>query len=225
MRREIPIIITSIAGLVFAVSYFIPHWPFSDAENIFGDWIAIVQAFAIWLGLLNLGQVSLEKIARKSDGWQYSAITMVSMLIMLVVGFITVTNAINTGTAHDVDGTPFKWLYIYVYTPLTSTMFSMLAFFVASASYRAFRARSFESTLLLVTGFFVMAGRVPLFDPLVSMMGLTDTPIFSNFADWIMTYANTAGQRAIMIGIALGIMSSSLRVMLGIERSHIGGDK
>ena len=69
-----------------------------------------------------------------------------------------------------------------------------------------------------------MAGRVPLFDPMVSYLGITDTPYFSGFADWIMTYANTAGQRAIMIGIALGITSSSLRVILGIERSHIGGD-
>lgn len=224
MKRELPLLITAVTGLVFAISYFIPHWPFGEAENIFGDWYSIIAAFAIWLGLLNLVQISLQKVARKSEGWQYGLITVISLIIMLVIGFAAVINSINDGTAHDAGGTPYKWMYTHVYSALSSTMFSMLAFFVASASYRAFRARSFESTLLLITAFFVMAGRVPLFDPIVSYLGITDTPIFSGFADWIMAYANTAGQRAIMIGIALGITSSSLRVILGIERSHIGGD-
>ena len=222
MKREIPLIITTVAGLVFAISYFIPHFPFGDAENIFGDWISIVQAFAIWLGMLNLAYVCWVKVQRKSDGWPYALITIISMLIMLVVGFITVTNAIHGDTSHRAAGTGFKWMYDVIYTPLTSTMFSMLAFFVASASYRAFRARSFEASLLLITGFLVMAGRVPLFDPL--LQPIWNYPFFSSFSEWIMSYANAAGQRAIMIGIALGIMSSSLRIILGIERSHVGGE-
>ena len=224
MRREIPLIITAVAGLVFAISYFIPHWPFGEAENIFGDWISIVQAFAIWLGMINLAFVSLQKVSRKSTGWQYALITVIAMVIMLVVGFATLSNAIASGTSHRAAGTGFKWIYDFVYNPLTSTMFSMLAFFDASASYRAFRARSLEATLLLVTAFFVMIGRVPLIDPIVATIGISDVPFFSNLADWIMAYANAAGQRAIMIGIALGVMSSSLRVILGIERSHVGGD-
>jgi len=224
MKREVPLIITSVAGIVFAISYFIPHWPFGEAENIFGDWISIVSAFAIWLGMINLAQVSLIKVARKSEGWQYGLIIIISMAVMLVVGFTTVYHAIQTGTSHRAAGTGFKWIYDYVFAPLSATMFSMLAFFVASASYRAFRARSLEATLLLVTAFFVMAGRVPLFDPIIAWLGITDFPFFSKIADWVMTYPNAAGQRAIMIGIALGIMSSSLRIILGIERSHVGGD-
>ncbi len=224
MKREIPLIITSIAGIVFAVSFFIPHWPFGDAENIFGDWMSVVSAFAIWLGMFNLAEVSLRKVIRRTEGWRYGIIVLVSMLLMLIIGFSSVFNAINAGSSHMAPGTGLKWMYDFVFSPLSATMFSMLAFFVASASYRAFRARSLEATLLLVTAFFVMVGRVPLLDPIVASLGISDFPFFSAVADWIMTYPNTAGQRAIMIGIALGITSSSLRIILGIERSHVGGD-
>ena len=220
MRREIPLIITTIAGLVFAVSYFIPHWPFVEAESIFGDWIAIVQAFAIWLGALNLIKVSFEKIYRKKEDAMYAGIIIVCLLITLGVGFYDGFSGGAESSFRD-TGTSFDWLYRFVYTPLTSTMFAMLAFFVASASYRAFRARNFEATLLLIAGFFVMGGRVPLFD--LVLKPFTDIPYFSEFAGWIMAYPLTAGMTAIMIGIALGIMSSSLRIILGIERSHIGG--
>jgi hypothetical protein len=40
--------------------------------------------------------------------------------------------------------------------------------------------------------------------------------------DWIYNFPNVAGARAIMIGIGLGIISTSIRYILGIEKSYIG---
>jgi hypothetical protein len=111
-------------------------------------------------------------------------------------------------------GTFFYWLWQNIHIPMASTMFSLLAFFIASASYRAFRTRSVEATLLLVAAIIVMLGRIP-FGPLIHER-------LPSIADWIMKYPNTAGQRAIMIGIALGTVSYCLRVILGIERTYLG---
>ncbi len=214
MRREVPLMITGIVGIAFVLQYFIPHWPFSQLNTWFSDWFSIVAAFAIWLGALNLMKISFQKIARKKTDWIYSVVIVASFLVITVIGFYE-------GAAFREAGTKFSWLYEFVYTPLSATMFAILAFFVASASYRAFRARNLEATLLLAAGFLVMIGRVPVGDSLTFF--LPESMQLSQVASWIMTFPQTAGQRAIMIGIALGLVSTSLRIILGIERSHLGG--
>ena len=101
-------------------------------------------------------------------------------------------------------------------------MFAILGFFVASASYRAFRARNKEATLLLLAAVFLMLGRTPLGDYMSGWLP-TDWQL-KNISDWIMDFPQTAGQRAIMIGIALGIISTSLRIITGLERTFVGGE-
>jgi len=180
----------------------------------FSDWFSIVQACAIILGALNLLKISLLKIMNKKADWGYSVVIIVSFLLIVIIGAAGGEEYRNPGTAFD-------WLYVNIYIPLSATMFSILAFFVASASYRAFRARNFEASLLLVAAFFVMIGRVPVGDVISGFM--PEGWRLSNLANWVMNYPQTAGQRAIMIGIGLGVVSTSLRVILGIERAHIGG--
>ena len=105
-------------------------------------------------------------------------------------------------------------------------MFSLLAFFVASASYRAFRAKTREATILLVAAFIILVGRTPLGYYLTCW--LPDWLSFlhiPNLSAWIMSTPNLAGQRAIMIGIALGIIATSLKLILGIERGYLGQEK
>lgn len=214
MRREVPLIITAIVGISFVIQYFIPHYPFNKLSDWFSDWFSIIQACAIVLGSLNLMKLSLIKVGKRDKDWGYAAVIIASFLLITIIGFAGGEEFRNAGTSFD-------WLYNYMFIPLSATMFSILAFFVASASYRAFRARNFEATLLLVAAFFVMIGRVPIGDVISGFM--PEGFRFSDLASWIMNYPQSAGQRAIMIGIGLGIVSTSLRVILGIERSHIGG--
>jgi hypothetical protein len=120
---------------------------------------------------------------------------------------------------------PFDYLVNNIYEHLQATMFSLLAFFIASAAYRAFIARTIESNLLLGAAVLVMLGNTSFGASLTAW--LPETLKFlhlPNIAAFIMKYPNTAGQRAIMIGAGLGIIGSSLRIILGIERSYLGGE-
>lgn len=120
-------------------------------------------------------------------------------------------------------GSPFWWSYEYAFTPLTATMFSLLAFFVASAAFRAFRAKNLDAFLLLGTAFIILLGRTSA--AVILTAGLPDSLAFlriENITMFIMSVINTAGNRAIMIGISLGIVSTSLKVLLGVDRSYLG---
>lgn len=215
MRREIPLLITAVVGIAFVIQYFVPHFPFNKLNGWFSDWFSIVQACAIVLGALNLLMISTQKIIGKKPDWGYSLVIIASFFLITIIGFAG-------GTGFREPGTSFDWMYNYTYIPLSATMYAILAFFVASASYRAFRARNTEATMLLLAAFFVMLGRVPIGDFLTQW--LPAGAQMSDLASWIMSFPQKAGQRAIMIGIALGLVSTSLRIILGIERSHLGGE-
>lgn len=124
----------------------------------------------------------------------------------------------------DQQGSGFNWIYRYIFQPLTATMFALLAFYVASAAFRAFRAKNIEAILLLGTAFIILLGRTFAGVLLTSWLpdALSGLRI-ENLTIEIMSVFATAGNRAIMIGIALGLAATSLRVLLGVDRSHLGG--
>jgi len=188
-------------------------------SNMFSDWFSIIAACAIWLGALNLMKISLNKVYKKERDWFYAIVTIISFLVIVIAGFF-----FSGGRRFQEPGTNFDWLYINIYSPLSATMFALLAFYVASASYRAFRARNAQATVLLVAAFLVMLGRTPFSDWLSGLLFMPEGWQISNISNIIMNVFNVAGQRAIMIGIALGLISTALRVILGIERTYLGGD-
>ena len=101
--------------------------------------------------------------------------------------------------------------------PLQGTMFAILAFFIASAAYRSFRARSREAAVLLVAAMIVMMGRVPLGEYIL--------PISGDLSGWILNVLNAGVRRAILIGVSLGAVALSLKIIFGVERSYLGGGR
>jgi hypothetical protein len=213
MRREVPLVLTAMVGITMIIAHFIP--PFNILKDLFEDWFFIIAAFAIYLGILNLILINGDKIYKKQKGWPFGAVVILGFLMITIIGIF-----FSGGRSFQDPGTRFYYLYMNVYYPLSATMFALLAFFVASASYRAFRARNIEATMLLGAAFILMLGRVPIGYWVSAWLGHS----MANAADWIMDFPQTAGQRAIMIGIALGVVSSALRVILGLERAYSAGE-
>ena len=228
MKRSVPLLITALGGFILIIAYFIP------AAQGWGEvaaiWFDILASIAFILGGGNLIKIHLKKISDKNAGWAYSAITLAAFLITLIVGLGKVGINPNpkypeyalSGHYREI-GSPFWWLYEYAFKPLTATMFAMLAFYISSAAFRAFRAKNLEAILLLGTAFIILLGRTFTGVYLTAwlpdwMSGLK----LENLTVVIMSVFNTAGNRGIMIGIALGVASTSLKVLLGVDRSYLG---
>lgn len=217
LKKQLPLAVCFIMGTVMIVQFFVPQenpWNKSLGELPI-KWLQIVSAFALAIGLISLISINFTKIARKQEDWQYS--------ILLLTGFIATAFFGLTGGMQDEK---FDFIFKYMYTPMQSTMFSILAFFVASAAFRAFRAKSKEATLLLAAAILVMLGRVQLGSDLwgkIPFIG-THTDI-SEITIWINDVITTAGQRAILLGASLGYIAASFKILLGIERSYFGGEE
>jgi hypothetical protein len=225
MRRQIPLVITFIVGSVLIISVFIPHKPFGRLGENFSVYFDIIAVFAFILGGGNLLRVHGNRIYRKHKDWPYSVVTVAGFLVMMIAGLFKIGG--SPGITGDLTepGSMFEELYMYVFTPLMATMFALLAFFVASASYRAFRAKNREATILLLAAFVILLGRTPFGVKLTSWLpGSLSFLEIPNLATWIMSVPNMAGQRAILIGIALGVIAMALRVILGVERTYLGAD-
>ena len=231
MKRTIPLLIAAVTGFVVIVSTFIPY------AQLWGDrtmiWFDILASVAFILGGGNLLKMNLQKISNRRPGWGFAAVTIIAFLITLVIGLgkIGVRPSEQfpkyawSGTYED-EGSAIWWIYEYMYRPLGSTMFSLLAFFIASAAFRAFRAKNTEATILLVTAFIVLLGRTYAGIFLTGWLPPEYSGLrLDRFTSMIMNVFNTAGIRAITIGIAMGVVSTSLKVLLGIDRSYIGSDE
>ena len=232
MSRSVAVLIASLAGITMVLSKFLV--PLGDAEVKVADWFNVLAAIAFVLGGANLLKMNLLAISARGPGWGYAAVTLVAFLVTLGVGVLKVGVPpaaafpdVPFSGEKDVAGSALWWLYEYAMSPITGTLFAMLAFYVASAAFRAFRAKNTAAIFLLATAFVVLLGRtyagvlatswIPHDNPWLSWMRL------ENLSAVIMSVFTNAGTRAMIIGIAIGVAATSLKIMLGLDRSYLGG--
>ena len=180
--------------------------------SIFGFWggikstwalVPLAFLFALWI----VWRVHTAKTKRGSENYGYGYVLLGGMIVMLIYFFLP--------TSGGVEDYTYRQFFYYIMVPIQATMFSLLAFFIASAAFRAFRARSVIATLLLLAALVIMVRFVP--------MGPIST-VVSDAAGWILRVPNLAAKRAIIIGVGLGAVATALKVMVGIERSYLGRD-
>lgn len=205
------IIIFSL-GFFYASVYYIAAPGTIDLQAVSDKLLAYLTAVltaAFAIGVINITRVHVINIKRRRATWKYSVLLIICLFVMAIFSVIASPfaldpNAIIIPGSVIAFATPiWEFLYYKILVNVNSSIFSLLAFFIASAAYRAFKARTLESTLLLAAGLLVMLGQAPI-------TGLL-WPGFSAIREWILAFPNTAGQRGILIGIALGVLVFSVR--------------
>jgi hypothetical protein len=204
MKRQVPLILVITLCFLFVGHTFIPHKYSDNFYQWWLSWVRTMTSFAVVLGVMSLFMVHWSKISRRMPNWQYSIVTLLALIFTSASGFIWGTQ----------QGTPYMWLFKNVQMPMSSTMFSLLAFYIASAAYKAFRARSPEATVLLISAIIVMVAQVPL--------GMAISRWIPEISNWILNVPNLAAKRGVALGVGLGGTAVSLKIMLGIERTYLG---
>lgn len=167
---------------------------------------ALLTGFALLLGLANLARVHVGRIQRQERNWPYSIALLASAGITIVVGVLVGGSGPNSAGA--------TWIFNNIYQPLASTFYSLLAFFIAAAAFRALRARTVEMAILTVVALIVILGQAPVFQ-------LDQLNWMAAIKDWIVQYPALAAIRGIALGASLGIIATSARLLLGIDRQYL----
>jgi len=212
LKRTVPMVIAFVMGILMAFQYYVPHEASQNLLKIVTRWGMIISGFAMFIGAYSLFHMHWNRIKQKVSGWGYSIFVFFGAGITIIFGLY------NGGKFFWNDkqtGTMFDWIFDYVQVPAGATIFSILAFFMASAAYRTFRARNTEATILLISAIIVMLGRVPI--------GTMISQYIPIAADWIMSVPNLAAKRAILIGVSIGVIATSIKIIFGIEKAYLGG--
>jgi hypothetical protein len=225
-RARKPLIagITFLAGLFYATEFFLPVAAEGDmrGQNFltpylkpFSDMTTVLQAFALGIGVYSLVNVHLRSVIRRREGWGFSVLLLAALLTMSITA---IAKEYNTSPA-------LKNFYLIIYdggyNSLNSTMFSIVAFYIVSAAYRAFRVRSREATIILASSFLIMIGQVALGQAFTSAIpndGFAANFRVENITTWIMNKVNSPALLAIEFGLGIGGLATSLRMWLSLER-------
>ena len=214
-RKSIVAGVTFVSGLFLTLEFLIPkHNILTDAMPTVANLEIVIGCFALTLGLWNLFHIHGKAVSKRTPGWYNSIAFFVSFFAIMIFGFLKDKNVAGTSQLFDV-------LFFGLFMSLKSTMFSLVAFYIVSAAYGAFRIRSAEAVLMMVAAAIIMLALVPIGTILTSW--LPKTGILSAFrleriGYWLLLSPNMAVQRAIAFGVGVGALATGLRIWLSLER-------
>lgn len=177
----------------------------SNLRQMLLGWAIILAGFAVFIGLINLFQVHFKKFRNKQKGSFYSLLLIVCLAVTFLLGLVI------PGQMEIVVTT--------VQIPVEASLMAILAVTLTYASIRLLRRRlDLLSVVFLVTALLILVATAPL--PF-----LGNLPILS---DWMRPFIAqvlaASGARGILLGVALGTLTTGLRIIFGADRPY-GGNK
>lgn len=192
------------SGLLVLLGYFIPLEILLKIRLLLIQWAVSLAAVAVLVGVLNLLGVHWHKIRTRQKGRAYSILLIVSLFASAILGIVLGTN--NPALGFFLEA---------IIIPGEAALMALLSVTLVYASARLLRRR-----VDLMT--FIFLGVV-----VVILLAATPLPFGkipgASFVEWLLrdNFA-TAGSRGILIGVALGALTTGLRVLFGIDRPYGG---
>jgi hypothetical protein len=198
-----------LCGLVVLAGYFVKLPFMVSASNTLLNWAILLTAFAILLGIFNLLIVHFGKIIHKQKGAFYSIILILAMLATFILGLLAPFFP-KISPALDFVFRTFQ-------LPVEASLMALLAVTLTYASIRLLRRRlSIFAVIFLITAVLILLGTAPL--PFIG-----DTPLLSDtLRPFLAQVMAAGGARGILIGVALGALTTGLRVLFGADRPYGG---
>jgi len=203
--RKIASVVLLVAPLVILFDFALRNPTLQSVATDLNNWAVVVGAFALGIGAYSLVLRHGRMISKRRPEWPYSIMLLLTMFIFIVTGLVT----------GSITSPQYTWIYTAIVMPVSSTLYGMNAFFIASASYRAFKAKSWEALVLLVAAIFLLLKNAPI--------GGVISPVLPQIGGIIWDFAGATGMRALLIGIGIGTLALGLRVIIGQEKTPLGG--
>jgi hypothetical protein len=204
IKRGLPLAIAIAFGLLTLVGLMLPLPALTDL--ILG-WVGFLAAVALVLGVLNLLAVHAQRTTSEKN--PYSAILIISVLAVFGLAVTDALSITENGVARA-----FNWIQV----PLETALASLMAFFLLFLGFHMLKSRrGFGAILFWLTAMLVLFSNVFMATTLVP-------PVVRNIFMQIQAIINDiiviAGVRGLLIGIALGTITLSVRVLLGFDQPY-----
>jgi len=207
LRKEVVYLITAIVALTMIVDYFFGIQQITDAASMIRTWAVVISAMALALGTVNLMRSHGNIVRKRVPGrWFYSGVLIFFFVLTTLLGLLN----INDPSSNPI----YKWLFDYPYTSLGQTLYAITGFYIASAAYRAFRARNIDAALLLIAGIFVLLKNAPIGEVIWSQL-----PVIGG---WFNDIGQVPAMRTFLITAAFGLLTYGFRTLIGRERGFYG---
>lgn len=203
MKKIILAIISSLSGLIIILGLFLQNTIIGQIKNYMLEWAIIVGSIAMVIAIFNLLSVHWNKVF--TDGKRDYASPF------FIAGFVTV---LLVGLALSPTNEFFLNISKYTMISVETSMMGVLALTLSLASFRFFRKK--QNLLAIVFGISTV-----IF--LLLFSGILSTGIESPFIQSIFNSLHAlpiAGSTGILLGIALGAIVTSIRVLLGFFKPY-----
>ncbi|MFN2237452.1 MAG: hypothetical protein ACK2U1_24735, partial [Anaerolineales bacterium] len=210
-QTPISVAIAIGVGIIVLLGYFFGTNASGDItligilQSYFLQGAVVVAGVALLVGVFNLTAVHVKRI-KQGDKAVYSLITVLALLLTLLVGAYDLAMTYlqgETGLRYT------RWIFENIQLPIESSLMAIIAISLTYAAIRLLSRRlNFMSVVFSVVLIILLVGAIPA-------IAASDFNILSSIRNWIMSVPVVGGTRGIVLGMAMGIIATGIRILMG----------